>query len=258
MAKHLVIVESPAKAKTINKILGKDYIVKASMGHVRDLPQKEIGVDVEKNFKPKYVAIKSRDKVMKELKEHAKKVEDVILAPDPDREGEAIAWHLMEALKKSVGKDGFQRVTYNEITAPAIRKAFANPKQIDQNKVDAQQARRVLDRIVGYKVSPLLWRRIRGASSAGRVQSVALRIVCNREKEILAFNPEAYWLFGARVKKLEAPVDPFVIKLARINDEKAEIKTPEKAEEIRNDLKSRDLRVSAINKKEISKRPQPS
>jgi DNA topoisomerase-1 len=258
MSKTLVIVESPAKAKTINKILGRDYVVKASMGHVRDLPEKEIGVDLEKGFKPKYVNIKTREKVVKELKEHARAAERIVLAPDPDREGEAIAWHLMAALKGTVPPDQFSRVTYNEITAPAIREAFAHPRAINQDKVDAQQARRVLDRIVGYQVSPLLWRRIRGASSAGRVQSVALRIVCDREKEILAFVPEAYWLVGARVRKLEAPVDPFAIKLARINDDKAEIKTEEQARTVRADLEGRTLTVSAINRREIAKRPQPA
>ncbi|HMO03170.1 MAG TPA: type I DNA topoisomerase [Kiritimatiellia bacterium] len=258
MAKHLVIVESPAKAKTINKILGKDYVVKASMGHVRDLPEKEIGVDLEKGFKPKYVSIKGREKVVKELKEAAKSAEHIILAPDPDREGEAIAWHLMAALKGAVPPENFQRVTYNEITAPAIREAFAHPRSINQHKVDAQQARRVLDRIVGYKVSPLLWRRIRGASSAGRVQSVALRIVCDREKEIQKFVPEAYWLMGARVRKTVAPVDPFAIKLARINDDKAEIKSAEQAEAIRRDLEGRTVKVSALAQREISKRPQPA
>jgi DNA topoisomerase-1 len=258
MAKHLVIVESPAKAKTINKILGKDYVVKASMGHVRDLPEKEIGVDLEKGFKPKYVAIKGREKVVKELKEAAKDAENIILAPDPDREGEAIAWHLMAALKGAVPPENFQRVTYNEITAPAIREAFAHPRMINQHKVDAQQARRVLDRIVGYKVSPLLWRRIRGASSAGRVQSVALRIVCDREKEIQKFVPEAYWLMGARVRKTVTPTDPFAIKLARINDDKAEIKSAEQAEAIRRDLEGRTVKVSALAQREISKRPQPA
>ena len=258
MAKNLVIVESPAKAKTINKILGKEYVVKASMGHVRDLPEKEIGVDLEKNFKPKYVNIKTRDKVVKELKSAAEGVEKIILAPDPDREGEAIAWHLMAALKGTVEPGQFERVTYNEITAPAIREAFAHPRQINQHKVDAQQARRVLDRIVGYKVSPLLWRRIRGASSAGRVQSAALRIVCDREKEILNFKPEAFWLIGARVRKQTPPVDPFAIKLSRIDNEKAEIKSAEQAEAIRRDLEGRTMRVSALASREISKRPQPA
>ncbi len=256
--KNLVIVESPAKAKTINKILGRDFVVKASMGHVRDLPEKDLGVDVENEFKPKYVTIKTREKVLKELKAVARDAERIYLAPDPDREGEAIAWHLMAALKDKQGAARFCRVTYNEITAPAIRKAFAEPREIDLHKVDSQQARRVLDRIVGYKVSPLLWRRIRGASSAGRVQSVALRLVCEREREILNFKPEEYWILGAKVRKQADPRDPFRIQLARINGEKAEVRNAEQAHAIRADLEGRALRVTQILRREISKRPQPS
>jgi DNA topoisomerase I len=259
MGKHLVIVESPAKAKTINKILGADYLVKASMGHVRDLPQKELGVDIEGGFKPKYVSIKTRDKVLKELKEAAKTADSILLAPDPDREGEAIAWHLFEALKsKTVTADRFHRVTYNEITAPAIREAFAHPRQIDQDRVNSQQARRVLDRIVGYQVSPLLWRRIRGASSAGRVQSVALRLVCEREREILAFVPEAFWVMGAKVRKQVDPKDPFVVRLAKINGEKADVRSEDVASAALADLQDRTLVVDGIQQREISKRPQPS
>jgi DNA topoisomerase-1 len=257
--KNLVIVESPAKAKTINKILGKDFIVKASMGHVRDLPQKELGVDVEKDFKPKYTTIKGREKVIGELKSAAAGCEAIYLAPDPDREGEAIAWHLMSALRdKKADNQRFYRVTYNEITAPAIRAAFSQPGEIDMNKVDSQQARRVLDRLVGYQVSPLLWRRIRGAASAGRVQSVAVRLVCERESSILHFKPEEYWLIGARVRKFVDPKDPFLVRLARINGEKAEIKSGEQAAAIQADLEGRALKVSAIVPREISKRPQPS
>ncbi len=255
--KNLVIVESPAKAKTINKILGADFIVKASMGHVRDLPEKDLGIDVDHDFKPKYVAIKSREKVLKELKAAAEGAEKIFLAPDPDREGEAIAWHLMALLKKAVPEDRFFRVSYNEITAPAIRKAFSEPGRINENRVDAQQARRVLDRLVGYKVSPLLWRRIRGASSAGRVQSVALRLVCERERDILNFKPEEYWIIGARVRKQVDPRDPFEVRLARINGEKAEIRGAEEAHRIRQDLENRPLRVSAIVPREISKRAMP-
>ncbi|HMP73002.1 MAG TPA: type I DNA topoisomerase [Kiritimatiellia bacterium] len=259
MGKHLVIVESPAKAKTINKILGANYTVKASMGHVRDLPQKELGVDVENGFKPKYVSISSRDKVLKELKEAAKGAESILLAPDPDREGEAIAWHLFEALKgKTVGAERFHRVTYNEITAPAIREAFAHPRQIDANRVNAQQARRVLDRIVGYQVSPLLWRRIRGASSAGRVQSVALRLVSEREREIQAFVPVDFWVMGAKVRKWVDPKDVFAIRLTRIDGEKAEIHAAELASSILEDVKQRKLVVEGVQEKEVSRRPQPS
>lgn len=256
--KNLVIVESPAKAKTINKILGKDYVVKASMGHVRDLPERELGVDVENQFKPKYVNIKTREKVLKELKSLAKDASCIYLAPDPDREGEAIAWHLQAALLDRKHEVPFLRVTYNEITAPAIRKAFAEPREVDQARVDSQQARRILDRIVGYKVSPLLWRRIRGASSAGRVQSVALRLVCEREREIQGFTSEEYWILGARVRKLIDPRDPFAITLARINGKKAEIGSAEQAKAIHADLEGRTLRVSAIIRREISRRAPPA
>lgn len=256
--KNLVIVESPAKAKTINKILGRDFVVKASMGHVRDLPEKDLGVDVENNFKPKYVNIKTREKVLKELKAIAKDADRIYLAPDPDREGEAIAWHLMAALRDKTNAEKFCRVTYNEITTPAIRKAFAEPREVDQNKVNSQQARRVLDRIVGYKVSPLLWRRIRGASSAGRVQSVAVRLVCEREREILNFKPEEYWILGAKVRKQVDPRDAFTVQLARINNEKADVRNAEQAHAIRADLEGRSMRVAQIVRREISKRPQPS
>jgi len=192
MPKHLVIVESPAKAKTIQRLLGPEYVVKASLGHVRDLPERTLGVDVNQGFAPQYVPIKGRAKVLSELQAAAAGVDTVYLAPDPDREGEAIAWHLREALKDKVPVQKFRRVTYNEITSSAIRKAFSQPGEINQKRVDSQQARRILDRMVGYKVSPMLWRRIPGASSAGRVQSVALRLVCERERAIQAFQPEPY------------------------------------------------------------------
>ncbi|OQA25415.1 MAG: DNA topoisomerase 1 [Verrucomicrobia bacterium ADurb.Bin345] len=257
MGNNLVIVESPAKARTINKILGSDYVVKASMGHVRDLPEKEFGIDIQHGFKPKYVTIKGREKVVKELATAARDVERIYLAPDPDREGEAIAWHLMAALKGKVPEDQFFRVTYNEITAPAIRKAFSEPGRINENKVDSQQARRVLDRLVGYKVSPLLWRRIRGASSAGRVQSVALRLVCEREREILHFTAEEYWIVGARVRKGFEPRDPFEIRLAKIDGQKAEIRTQAQAEKVRADLEGRPLAVSSVTTREVTKRAMP-
>lgn len=202
MSKHLVIVESPAKAKTINKILGKDFVVKASMGHVRDLPDRTMGVDVKDRFKPKYVIIKRSEKIVRELQQAAKPGVSVYLAPDPDREGEAIAWHLKALLDGKVSEENIFRVTYNEITPRAIREAFSKPGKIDLNKVNSQQARRILDRMVGYMVSPLLWNNLgsRGLS-AGRVQSVALRLVCEREEKIESFVPEAYWLMGARDRK---------------------------------------------------------
>jgi DNA topoisomerase-1 len=250
----LVIVESPAKAKTINKYLGEDYIVKASMGHVRDLPPKKLGVDIEKGFEPEYVNTTGRAKVITELKAAAKQCDAVILAPDPDREGEAIAWHLFELLKGIVPPEKFSRVTYNEITKPAIQEAFSHPGELDMNRVNSQQARRVLDRLVGFKVSPLLWKQVKGGVSAGRVQSVALRLVCEREQEIQNFNPEEYWVLGASVRKLVDPRDPFAVKLAQINGEKAEIKNGEQAEKIRAELEQSALHVARIIEKEIQRR----
>src|SRR5436305_3131170 len=191
--KTLVIVESPAKAKTINKYLGDDYVVRASMGHVRDLPSKGMGVDL-KPFTPDYEILQSRGKVVSELKKLAKESADIYLATDLDREGEAIAWHLKEAL--GIPDERVKRVIFNAITKSEIQKAFAKPHKIDQRRVDAQQARRILDRIVGYEISPLLWRKVAKGLSAGRVQSVAVRLVVEREREINAFEPNEYWTIG--------------------------------------------------------------
>jgi DNA topoisomerase-1 len=257
MAKHLVIVESPAKAKTINKILGADYVVKASMGHVRDLPVDSLGVALDKGFEPEYVQAKGKARVIAELKKAVKEVDSVYLAPDPDREGEAIAWHLKELLTPSARKTPFLRVQYNEITPSAVRRAFEHPGVIDQNRVDAQQARRVLDRIVGYRVSPVLWQRIRRGLSAGRVQSVALRLVCEREDEILKFVSESFWLIGAKVRKFVDPRDPFALRLIRIANGKAEVKSEEAAATIRAELEGRTLQVVSIQNREVSRRPLP-
>src|SRR5438128_6716017 len=191
--KHLVIVESPAKAKTINKYLGDDYVVKASMGHVRDLPSKGMGVDL-KTFVPEYEVLASRSKVISELKKLVKDASEVYLATDLDREGEAIAWHLKEAL--GIPDERVKRVIFNAITKSEIQKAFATPHKIDIDRVNAQQARRILDRIVGYEISPLLWRKVAKGLSAGRVQSVAVRLVVEREREIEAFIPAEYWKIG--------------------------------------------------------------
>jgi DNA topoisomerase-1 len=257
MGKKLVIVESPAKAKTINKILGDEYVVKSSMGHVRDLPVKTIGVDIKHGFKPKYVIVKGRTKTIDELKKTARTCDSVFLAPDPDREGEAIAWHL-QAILKSVAKDiPFFRVQYNEITPGAVRKAFDNPGKIDTRRVDAQQARRILDRIVGYMVSPMLWRRMKRGLSAGRVQSVALRLVCEKERQIQEFVPVEYWLLGAVVRKLVAPLDPFKIRLVRINGKKAVIKTSEQAEAVKSDMEGQKFKVTKVSRREINKKPAP-
>ncbi len=259
MGKGLVIVESPAKAKTINKILGSDYKVKASMGHVRDLPVKVLGVDIDKGFEVQYEVVKGRRKVVDELEAAAKDSDAIYLAPDPDREGEAIAWHLKALLEKKRANKGkpFYRVTYNEITPRAVEQAFAHPGDIHIRRVDAQQARRVVDRIVGYKVSPLLWRRVQRGLSAGRVQSVALRLVCEREQEIRNFKPEPYWVFGAEVRKLVAPMDPFLVRLVKIDGEKAEIRSADAAARVEEDLRGCAMRVAEVKTRTVRRKPYP-
>src|SRR6516164_6250610 len=197
MAKALVIVESPTKAKTINKYLGKQYLVKASLGHIKDLPKKDLAVDIAKSFEPRYEVIEGKKKLISELKQAAKKVENVYLAADPDREGEAICFHLQEELQERKNGPKIFRVMFNEITKSAIQKAFEKPAAVNLHLVDAQQARRVLDRLVGYKISPLLWDKVRRGLSAGRVQTVALRLIVDREREIRAFEKKEYWTIHA-------------------------------------------------------------
>src|SRR6478736_404832 len=191
MSDYLVIVESPAKAKTIERYLGKKYKVKASMGHVRDLPKSQMGIDIEQDYNPKYITIRGKGPVLKELKTAAKKAKKIYLAADPDREGEAIAWHLAHSLDVDIASDC--RVVFNEITKEAIKESFKHPRAINMDLVDAQQARRILDRLVGYNISPLLWKKVKKGLSAGRVQSVAVRMIIDREKEIKRFEPEEYW-----------------------------------------------------------------
>ncbi|MFZ5980401.1 MAG: DNA topoisomerase, partial [Candidatus Zixiibacteriota bacterium] len=195
MAKNLVIVESPAKSKTLNRFLGKDYDIMSTVGHIIDLPKSKLGVDVEHEFTPEYKVIKGKEKIITELKKAAQKVDTVYLAPDPDREGEAIAWHVAKSLKGA--KARFLRVTFNEITKSAVLEAIKNPREIDNNLVYAQQARRVLDRLVGYIVSPFLWKTVARNLSAGRVQSVSLRLICEREEEINNFRAAEYWQIKA-------------------------------------------------------------
>lgn len=233
MSKQLVIVESPAKARTIGRILPSEYIIKASMGHIRDLPENSFGVDIEHNFAPQYEESKARGHNLGELKTAAKNAVDIYLASDPDREGEAIAWHLQEVLRKINKKAHFHRVSFHEITRSAINRAFQSPGEIDMNRVDAQQARRVLDRIVGYQISPLLWSRIERGISAGRVQSVALRLVCEREREILAFIPKEYWIFEALFHPESAPGRSFRAKLAKVDGRNADVPNKEQAEALR-------------------------
>src|ERR671931_2829935 len=216
MAKALVVVESPAKAKTINKYLGKDYKVVASMGHVRDLPKSKLGVDVEEGFEPSYEVIASRKKVLKELKDEAKKADEIFVATDPDREGEAIGWHLAEELG-SGNRKKIRRLMFNEITKRGVLSALEKPTTIDKKLVDAQQARRVLDRLVGYKISPLLWDKVRRGLSAGRVQTVALRLIVEREREIRAFEKKEYWNLDAELNAKKPPL--LTARLVKQNDE---------------------------------------
>src|SRR5271156_7070361 len=221
MAKSLVIVESPTKAKTIGKYLGKNFVVKASLGHVKDLPKKNLSVDVEKNFEPHYEVIEGKKKLIAELKAAAKGVESVYLAADPDREGEAICYHLQEELNHSKKGPKFYRVMFNEITAGAIKKAFEKPGSVNLHLVDAQQARRILDRLVGYKISPLLWDKVRRGLSAGRVQTVALRLIVDREREIRAFQKREYWTIDVSLSAKKPPL--LTAHLAKRNDENVEI-----------------------------------
>ena len=233
MSKQLVIVESPAKARTIGRILPPEYIIKASMGHIRDLPENSFGVDIEHNFAPQYEESKARGHNLGELKTAAKNAQDIYLASDPDREGEAIAWHLQEVLRRINKNARFHRVSFHEITRGAITRAFEAPGTIDMNRVDAQQARRVLDRIVGYQISPLLWSRIERGISAGRVQSVALRLVCEREREILAFIPKEYWVFEALFNPDAIPGRSFRAKLAKIDGQTIDVPDEKQAMELR-------------------------
>jgi DNA topoisomerase-1 len=253
MGKNLIIVESPSKAKTIEKFLGSNYVVKASMGHLRDLPSKSLGVDIENNFKAKYVTDRKKNKVVQELKKYASEADAVYLASDYDREGEAIAWHLAHILKKEVKDKPLHRIIFNEITKNAIKNAVNNPGEIDQNMVDSQQARRILDRIVGYTLSPMLWKVITKNLSAGRVQSVALRIICEREDEIEAFKSEEYWNIDAKLYKDN--LTSFKASLSKWQGEKAKIPNKEFADEILQHIKENEFIISEL--KETSRKIQP-
>ena len=256
MAKNLVIVESPAKAKTINKYLGKDFTVKASMGHVRDLPKKKLGVDVKKGFAAEYEVLATRKKVLDELREAAKEAKEIFLAADPDREGEAICWHLAEELgTNKTSRKKLRRVVFNEITKRAVEDAFKNPSDIDEKKVDAQQARRILDRLVGYKVSPILWKKVRRGLSAGRVQSVALKLICDREREINAFVAEEYWSVQAMLDGKEPPAFP--AHLAKKDGKNVEIVNAEQAAQVRADLEKAKFKVSKVTARERRRNPVP-
>ena len=252
MGQKLVIVESPAKAKTIGKYLGKNYIVEASMGHVRDLPKSKLGVDIEDNFTPKYITIRGKGDLLDKLKKSAKKADKIYLATDPDREGEAISWHLANVLKISPEENC--RIVFNEITKTAVKSSIKEARAIDQNLVDAQQARRVLDRLVGYEISPILWKNVKWGLSAGRVQSAALKLICDREEEVKAFIPKEYWTVDVVLKKDKKK---FPIRLLRYKDKKIEIDSKDEAEKIIEDLSNDKYKVTAVKKGKKTKNPLP-
>jgi DNA topoisomerase-1 len=249
----LVIVESPAKAATIKKYLGAGFVVKASVGHVKDLPKATMGIDVKHDFQPEYVVIEGKKKVIADIKAAAKKAEKVLLAPDPDREGEAIAWHIAEEIRPA--NPNIQRVLFNEITKKAVNEAILHPLELDMHKFESQQARRVLDRLVGYEISPVLWSKVRRGLSAGRVQSVAVRLVVDREAEIKAFRPEEYWTIEAQVEGSAPP--PFSARVVRLNGEKAALSHEGQASEVVSLVSQASLRVAAVERKERRKNPPP-
>ncbi|MGE4233404.1 MAG: type I DNA topoisomerase [Bacteriovoracia bacterium] len=251
IGKSLIIVESPSKAKTIQKYMGRNYVVKASVGHIKDLPKSKLGVDPDKDFKPEYAVIKGKDKVIKDLIKAAENSVEIFLAPDPDREGEAIAWHIKEELPKRGKK--VHRVLFNAITKSAIQEALKNPLDLDPNKYHSQQARRILDRLVGYKISPLLWDKVRRGLSAGRVQSVALRMIVERDAEIKAFKPEEYWTLDVLFAKNEKP---FLARLAKINGKDPELPNEQVTQSLVKDLQDKEWKVSRIETKERSRKPQ--
>lgn len=255
MAKKLVIVESPAKAKTIGKLLGRNYKVLASVGHIRDLPKSSLGIDIENNYEPKYITIRGKGPIMKELRAEGKKADKIYLATDPDREGEAISWHLAHML--DIDEADKVRVEFNEITKEAVKNAIKNPREIDRNLVDAQQARRVLDRLVGYKISPLLWRKIRKGLSAGRVQSVAVKLICDREEEIDDFIPQEYWTIGAKFKNARKTFDGnfYGVTSGDKKDKKLELTSKEEVDKVLIELKENDYIVREVNKGSKKRNP---
>jgi DNA topoisomerase-1 len=254
MGKSLIIVESPAKARTITKFLGKDFVVKASVGHIKDLPKTKLGVDIEHGFEPHYIMIRGKKKIITELKKAGKAATEIYLAPDPDREGEAIAWHIAEVLADT--KKNIYRVLIHEITPRAVADALKNHRELQESLYRAQQARRILDRLVGYKISPLLWQKVKRGLSAGRVQSVALRLICDREREIKAFNPQEYWSITARLQHPQKP-PAFEAKLTQIKEQKIQISNEEEAKKITDGLLGKQFVVADIAKKEKKRNPSP-
>lgn len=256
MVKYLVIVESPTKEKTLKKILGENYLIKSSKGHIIDLPKTKLGIDIENDFQPEYVTIPRQRGIVKELEKYSKDKDKIFLATDPDREGEAIAWHIAQKLKI---KNDNNRVSFNEITERAVSQAFKNPREINLNMVDSQKTRRLLDRLVGYKISPLLWKKIGKKLSAGRVQSVTLRLICEREEEILKFKEDEYWLISALLNKTEdEEIKPFEAKLFSVDSKKITIRNKKEAMQICAEVKNQNIYVKDINKRKEFKNPQPS
>jgi len=254
MAKSLIIVESPAKARTLKKYLGSDFSVKASVGHVKDLPARRLGIDIDHDFAPEYVTIRGKGKVLQELRTEAKKAERIFLAPDPDREGEAIAWHIANELNQTP-QDQIYRILLHEITPKGVTEALQQPGRIDEDKVSAQQARRLLDRLVGYKISPLLWKKVQRGLSAGRVQSVALRIICEREQAIADFEPVEYWTLDAEMAVDDPP--SFRARLFAIDGDKAQVSTEAEAEAILADLQDAAYHVAGVKKSTRRRNPAP-
>ncbi|WP_333859148.1 type I DNA topoisomerase [Clostridium sp.] len=254
MGQKLVIVESPAKAKTIGKYLGKNYVVEASMGHVRDLPKSQLGVDIDNDYNPKYITIRGKGEILDKLRKQAKKSEKIYLATDPDREGEAISWHLSHVLK--LDKNEKCRIEFHEITKNAVKNSIKSAREINVNLVNAQQARRILDRLVGYKISPILWRKVKWGLSAGRVQSVALKMICEREKKILSFTPEEYWTIECMLHK-EDKTKCFNVRLATLNKKKIEISNKDEADRIIKELEEGDFIVKSIKNTCKNKNPLP-
>lgn len=252
MAKYLVIVESPAKVKTIKKFLGKNYEVAASNGHVRDLPKSQLGIDLEHGYEPKYITIRGKGEILANLRKEVKKADKVYLATDPDREGEAISWHLTKALK--LDDKHIFRISFNEITKNAVKTSLKQARGIDMNLVDAQQARRMLDRMVGYRISPLLWAKVKRGLSAGRVQSVALRIICDREEEINAFIPEEYWTLEAQLA-IPGEKKPLLAKFYGDGDGKLVIRSRKEMEGVLKELEEESYQVLEVKKGERSKKP---
>ena len=254
MAKGMIVVESPTKVKTLQKFLGDDYIIKASVGHVKDLPEGELGVDIEKDFEPQYVTIPGKKKILGELKKASQKVQNIYLAPDPDREGEAIAWHIAEEIGNH-GKKVY-RILFNEITKKAVLDALKKPGPLQKSLFEAQQARRILDRLVGYQVSPILWEKVRRGLSAGRVQSVAVRIICEREREIEQFTPQEYWSLTATLKGKDSPL-PFDAKLVKWKGKKVDLTNESEAVAMKKRLESVPFIVSEIVEQEKRRHPLP-